>query len=403
MDTLAPPQFASPFAQTVAANLGYWQQRKNYPLPLAPAERLADLRNLSFALRFGMECEPTRSQSLDLMGTWFETFEIHGPWKEWIHLMERAIQLCQEEAPAQACKLLNRLGFLYRLDRQLPTALEIHHRTLHLTEQMALEFEQVYAHFFLSDDYYAVKNYEQAILQGQLAVAGFERLGAFGPELAGAYNTLGLVAMEQGFFEQAETHYTQALALFKTNQRREKQLHVMNNLAVVLAKMGQYDTALNWIEKALHLLAETPNPILATHLRLMQGTIYFETRAFAQAEATFLAIDTLFLQQTGLVWHLGAVSTDLGNVALETARYPEAEAYLSEAVRHFRQVDDGLNLANSLGDLARAVASQGRGLEAKAFYDEALNLLQNYTQNEWARRLSAKFSAARQRLDELKK
>ncbi len=392
-------QFAPPFVQTVEANLGYWRQRRAHPLPISQTERLADLRNLSFALRFGLACELTRLKSVELMLAWFEVFELHGPWGEWMHLMTQAVQLCESKHPNLTCKLLNRLGFLYRLTRQLPTALETHQRALYLAEQSGETFEQVYAHFFLSDDYYALKDYDQATHYGQRAVAGFEQLGAFGPELAGAYNTLGLVAMEQGFFPDAEQAYTQAFKLFQAHGRREKQIHIMNNLAVVLSKMGAYAQALTWIEQALHLLDETPNPILTTHLRLMQGTIYFETRAFEQAEATFLAIDTLFLQQTGLVWHLGSVFTDLGNVALETARYAQAEAYLTEAVRHLRQADDSLNLANALGDLARALVSQEKRAEAKGHYDEALLLLQPYPQNEWARKLLAKFMDARQQLE----
>jgi tetratricopeptide (TPR) repeat protein len=312
--------------------------------------------------------------------------------------MQHAIQLCEVDHPTLACKLLNRLGFLYRLNRQFPSALETHARALQIAEAAGEEFERVYAYFFLSDDYYASKDYVQATSYGQMAVAGFEHLAARGPELAGTYNTLGLIATEQGHHTLAEQHFTQALALWQACGKREKQIHTMSNLALAFLKQGQHARALTWIDDALHLLAATPNPILSTHLRLMKGTIYFEMREYPQAEQAFLQIDTLFLQQTGLLWHLGVVFNNLGNVALETEQYFQAATYLAEAIVHFRQVEDGLNLANSLGDLARARASQGNGAEARAHYDEALGLLLAYPQNEWARNLQAKFTEARQRL-----
>ncbi|NUM44257.1 MAG: tetratricopeptide repeat protein [Anaerolineales bacterium] len=393
------PKLTSQFVQTMDANLTYWRHRRTQPLPLPPEERLAELRNLSFALRYGLEYPQTRLKSVELLGHWFEVFELHGLWGEWIQIMERAIQLCETDDPFLTCKLLNRTGFLYRLNRQVPIAIATHQRALHLAEQSGQAFERTYAHFFLSDDYYARHEYSLATEHGLMAVAGFEQLGMLGPELAGTYNTLGMIAKEQGNYEVVEQRYAQALALWRQYGKREKQLYTMNNLAEALLSSGKSEAALNCLQEALEVLETTPNKILETYLQLMRGRAYFDLQDFARAKTVFKQIDTLYLQQTGLLLLLGIVLNNLGNVSLEMEDYAQAETYLSEAITHYRQVEDELNLANSLGDLAKALVSQGRTIEAIPHYKEALLLLEKYPQNAWARKLFAKFTAAQQALD----
>jgi hypothetical protein len=33
---------------------------------------------------------PHPAEDLEVLQAWFEVFELHGPWGEWIHLMEHA-------------------------------------------------------------------------------------------------------------------------------------------------------------------------------------------------------------------------------------------------------------------------------------------------------------------------
>jgi tetratricopeptide (TPR) repeat protein len=91
---------------------------------------------------------------------------------------------------------------------------------------------------------------------------------------------------------------------------------------------------------------------------------------------------------------------NLGNVLLESERLAEAEAYVRQAIDLWGQLDDDLNMANSLGALGEILAGQGQGEAAIPLFDQAITLFEKYSSHPRAIRSIKFFNAEKQKIED---
>ena len=136
-----------------------------------------------------------------------------------------------------------------------------------------------------------------------------------------ALNGLGVVLAEQGKFQEAIFHYSQALEVKPDHYKAH------NNLGNALARLGRYEEAMNHYKESLRLRPD-----------------------YAEAHS------------------------NLGNVLASQGKFQEAIYHYSEALRSEPDyVEAHINLANVL-------ASQGKFDEAMNHYEEALRLKPDYAE-----------------------
>ncbi|MBK8989585.1 MAG: tetratricopeptide repeat protein [Chloroflexi bacterium] len=135
-------------------------------------------------------------------------------------------------------------------------------------------------------------------------------------------------------------------------------------------------------------------------IEVSYGGALYEQGRYDEAEAAFHRANSPYLQQSSYFYHRAIVAQCLGNTFLAQNRLVESSLHLEESARLWRQCDDKLMLANTLGTIAELYARQGKTDGAIVLYDEALALLSRYSDDAWAKKLTADF---RQQLQEQKK
>ena len=121
------------------------------------------------------------------------------------------------------------------------------------------------------------------------------------------------------------------------------------------------------------------------------GFLYYKQGRWPAAEAAFRQADTDYLRRSPN-FHLQAqVANNIGNTLIKQAKFESAVSYLRQAVDLWLQADDKLELANTSGSLAEALAGQGNTNQALAHFEEALALLAHFPDDTWAVRLRSDF------------
>ncbi|MFQ5615345.1 MAG: tetratricopeptide repeat protein [Anaerolineales bacterium] len=397
------------FVRSVAANVAHWLQRA------ARFDTLdRDRDNIFRAVQFGLSLPETWAAASELAIQLFEFVEVNGYWWDWITTLEKAIENCPQEDLGMRCRLLNRLGFLYRLDERNLKALETHKMALAIAERAGDAQETFYTHFFLSGDYYTSHQYAEAERHGLSALEGFTGSGEVGGEYIATLNILGMVAHAKGDYLAAEERFTRAITLWRgqpfsttcpgrsTWTSRPKLAQTLNNLAITLQAQNKFEDALARLTEALTLLNDTSSKLAQTNTQISLGSLYFAMKRLREAETTFRQIEIAFLQEAGHTYYLAVTANNLGNVLLERGRFWDAETYLRDSVALWREINYPLMLANTLGDLGKTLVKQGNGNAAIPPYDEGIAILTtesgrpNYSDDAWVRKRLKELTAQRE-------
>ena len=156
---------------------------------------------------------------------------------------------------------------------------------------------------------------------------------AKGRSEAGTYHQLGVVAMQQRQWAQAEQHYQQALALFIEFNDRYRQASTYHNLGIVAAEQRQWAQAEQHYQQALTLFIEFSD-------RYRQASTYHH----------------------------------LGSVALAQGQWDQAEQHYQHALALQIEVNDRYSQASAYGKLGIVAAEQRQWDQAEQYYQQALAL-----------------------------
>ncbi len=386
----------SAFVQGVERNLRYWQAQC-VPFSEEVLELFSQEQpNLQQALQVGLAFPATQVEALQLTLALFECVEARGGWREWLPLLERALT-AEECVGLMRISLLNQLGFAHTLSGACERAEPYHQEAETLSHAQASPLGLANAWFGLAQVAFAKHQYPSAERYCQQALEKFEQ-GAEQKKVSIVHNLCGRIALEKGAYIEAEIQFQSVVTLRRQLGPVPFLVQALNNLALALQAQKKFSEALAIYQEALALLPVGQSPLIKVGVQNSLGALYFALEAYAEAEQTFQTIDAHYLHRVGADLWLASRANNLGNVYLKLGQWMLAETYLAKAVTYWRQLEHEINLANTLGDLVDAMIAQQRLLEAREFYEEAVQLLEKYPQNAWARDRLARLTVQRQKI-----
>ena len=150
-------------------------------------------------------------------------------------------------------------------------------------------------------------------------------------EMALATLNLGIVEQERGFYDVAESHFNDALALYRRCGDDRGVGHAVNCLGVIALRRDQLEAA---------------------------------TRLFYSALTVFRRLDD--------AWSIAVTATNLGWIAEVQGELAEAKAWYEESRHRWDSVGDEHGAARALAGLGRVARRRGDASAGRAFLERAL-------------------------------
>ena len=388
------------FIKSIRAGLGYWQ-KKTETMQAGQAMWLDGQRfNLNEAVVQGLRYPETWQDTATLLLQTFDFSEWRGYWYEWTAVFEQALAAAPEKEAEVYGRMQNRLGQLYRLGNRLPEAEAQHQAALALAQQLANDDLLAITYGCLAEYHEAQRNVGQTRTFAQAALdlaqtrPSVERIAAF------AHINLGKIDEFVGNWPAAIDHYQQAIQVWRKLNNQVYLARTWANLGNVYVHTSEFGLAQQAYEEAGAILSPTNNVKDKAWVSLNLGVLYYRQKTWDKAEAAFLEIDPVVLREQNEFDLLASVYNNLGNVYLEMKRWDSAANYLALAIALFRERENALELGNSLGTLASVYGQDGQQEAALPLYAEAIQLLLQFPESQWAQKLLREFGAADEKLRE---
>jgi predicted ATPase/class 3 adenylate cyclase len=233
---------------------------------------------------------------------------------------------------------------------------------------------------YLWGQYYeATGNYAKAQAAIELALADSRDKHDWAGE-ARCLAYLGLIARRQGNYEQAQTWYQEALALFEGKQApTEPQAwiltQVLNGLGTVLRQQGHFDQARQCHEQALALSRKTGNRSGEAQAYNDLGVVSLYQRRLAEALA--------YHRQALEIWEAigdrvgeGRSGNNLAQISRDLGDYEQAQRYLNVALNIFQAIGNRWEEVNVWNDLGILYQELGNLPKAETCLQQGLTLAQ---------------------------
>ena len=264
---------------------------------------------------------------------------------------------------------------------------------------------------------YAASRYanQEAIEHYQQALQSLSRLDLEEniAQCQGVHMALAELQITIGQYDQAHEHLEHALDLSVQMNDGRGRVHACRWMAQMYELKGEYDEALEWIQRGLHILNTQRTPD-AAELRLVAGLIHTrrgnydeaaaqfqnalqiayylgETAALARAHNglgfirlrdDFTAAIDHFQQAFALYERVGDIPGQakshnlIANAYFETGQWHDADFHYQQAREIFEKIGDVYNGAFADNNLGEIALYQGRLDEALMFYRQALQALE---------------------------
>ena len=187
---------------------------------------------------------------------------------------------------------------------------------------------------------------------------------------ASALNSLGVIDLRQGRYQQSADNFEQALALFREAEDQLGQARALGNLGFAGFLQGRRQQASNYLQQALTLfrsLGDKPGQARMHanlgHVDLQQGRYQQAGRHVRRSLALCLEIR----DQAGQGRALGM----LGELDLRQHHHQQAATNLQRALALFRTIGDRSSEADTLAWLGVTDLQQGRYRQAAGYLERA--------------------------------
>lgn len=114
------------------------------------------------------------------------------------------------------------------------------------------------------------------------------------PEECMAYNNLGAIYLNQGFYKDAMQYYMQARAVAEKNNLIAELISTYINLSVCYKNLLDYDNSLLFLEKARVLSLKHGRYKSLAHVYSNKGVVYKEKKDYKNALKNYLAAEKIF-------------------------------------------------------------------------------------------------------------
>ncbi len=336
------------FIRRVGANVRYWKTAASQTTDRTLAELDTDRQNLCRAVQYGLQIPETALGTAELVSQLFELSERRGYWAEWMPLLEQAIDVCPVPGDPLHLTLLNQLGFIHRLRRQLTDSIAIHRQVVTLAEAHDHPRQRAAAFFHLSNAYFDHHQHQEAGQYAEQALAEFERLSltAEDKKMGAIFNILGLLAQARGERDTAEQLFNQSIAHWRRTDELTYLARTLTNLGLNFLATEQFAQALACLDEADEALETTASQLDKTMVAINRGVVYFERENWREAEAAYRQANSFYLQQSGDTYLQAMIANNLGCALMKQNRWQEADAFLTQSAGCIFSINRGRQNAN---------------------------------------------------------
>lgn len=374
------------FITQIQANLRYWQHAtqslSDVNLAIIDQER----HNLFTAVQYGLQVSETGMDAAQLVAQLFGLVERRGYRHEWIPILQQATNCCPENEFELKAKLLNQLGFLYRLNHDMAASEQTHLHVINILGNGRETHEVGRAHFNLGNTYFELHQYEKAEIHANLALTIYQNLGLtqVAKKQAALLNLMGLISAAQGKFTKAENLYQQSILHWQKSTELTYLARTWSNLGLTFLEMSQFEKALHCFDQAANVSSQTATDSDKILIGLNRGLTYDKMQNWLQAEKIYREVQQLLYQNNNNAYYTALVANHLGRVLLNQSRYDEAETCLHDSIRIWTELNDNLMKASSLGYLAEVLAAKQKVHAANLHFAESIKLMKQYPNDVWA-------------------
>jgi tetratricopeptide (TPR) repeat protein/transcriptional regulator with XRE-family HTH domain len=188
---------------------------------------------------------------------------------------------------------------------------------------------------------------------------------------AGALNSLGVIHLRQGRYQQSAVNFEQALALFRTAGDRLGQARALGNLGFVRFLQGRNQQVSDHLQQSLILFRSLGDKPGQARMHANLGHVDLQQGRYQQAARHVRRSLELCCEIRDQVGQ-GRATGMLGELDLRRRRYQQAATHFLQALALFRAIGDRTSEADTLACLGVTDLRQGRYRQAADYLERAL-------------------------------
>jgi tetratricopeptide (TPR) repeat protein/DNA-binding XRE family transcriptional regulator len=215
-------------------------------------------------------------------------------------------------------------------------------------------------------------HYAQAFAIHSSAGRAARHLGDRAAE-ANALNSLGVMELRQGRYQQATGHFEQALPRYRQAGDRTGEARVLSNLGFTGFLQGRGQQAADHLRQSLDMFRDIGDRAGEARVLASLGFVDLRQGRYERA-ASHLRQSAALCRETRDKGGEARALGNLGEVELRQGRYEQAADHVEQALALFREIDDRTSQTDTLTSLGLIDLRQGRHEQAAARLRQALDL-----------------------------
>jgi tetratricopeptide (TPR) repeat protein len=186
-------------------------------------------------------------------------------------------------------------------------------------------------------------------------------------------SNMGDIESRIGMIDTAQTHYKEAVRLYRQKNRNLDLAHTLKRLGDVKVRQSQFKCAESYYEYADRLYFKEDYPLGRAIIKLVKGNLYSITGEIVSSMKNYKDAEQFF-KLKNLDLELANTLKSKGDLEYRIGKEKEAENDFQEAERLFYKVRDNTGLANTLISRGRLEHRFGKSSEALDHYNKAKDL-----------------------------
>jgi len=155
-------------------------------------------------------------------------------------------------------------------------------------------------------------------------------------------NVIGIIYFYFGAHTDALEHFMEAYEFVKRSEDKNLESALLNNIGEVYREAGNYEKSKKYYKKALNIALEKGFPFNAAAIYLNMGDILYNTGNYKASMNQLKKGYAIFLQNNHLLEQAEA-ETKLGRAMASEGKFDEAKAFFLVALEKFRNLNQGNN------------------------------------------------------------
>ena len=288
-------------------------------------------------------------------------------------LLERALEISQEQDQRLESQVLNDLAGVYVATGQPQKALTLYEQALPIRREVGERAGEATTLNNMGEVYRITGQPQKALTLYEQALPITREVRDRARE-ATILNNLAVVYADTGQPQKALTLYQQALSIHREVGNRTMEATTLNNLGGVYRATGQPQKALTLYEQALSIMREVSN-------RAGEATILNNLVGIRDALGQPQEALTLYEQALSITREVrdraGEATTlnNMGEVYRDTGQPQKALTLYQQALSIHREVGDRVGEATTLNNLADVYRATGQPQKALTLYEQALSIM----------------------------